>query len=321
MAHDHPHHDHPHKMSGRGSRTQSLVWTLAFVVAYTVAEVLGGLWSGSLALLADAGHMVSDAAALALTLFAIRFARKAPTAERTYGFHRAEILAALVNGVTLIAIAIFICIEAYERLQHPTEVQGGLMLGVAAGGLVVNLAGLWLLHGGHEHDLNVRGAWLHVLTDALGSVQAIVAGVLIVAYGWHWVDSLASILIALLVVYSAWSLITQSLSVLMEGAPRHIKVDDVREALKGLETVEDVHDLHIWSITSGFVSLSAHLVVNETSNHRLVLESSERLLADRFCIRHTTIQIDSCTSCDQAHHGVHHQAMAEAGLPAASFDR
>ena len=308
MAHDHPHHSSP-----RGSRTQSLAWTLAFVVAYTVAEVLGGLWSGSLALLADAGHMVSDAAALALTLFAIRFARKAPTPERTYGFHRAEILAALVNGVTLIAIAIFICMEAYERLQQPTEVQGGLMLGVAAGGLVVNLAGLWLLHGGHEHDLNVRGAWLHVLTDALGSVQAIVAGVLILAYGWYWVDSLASILIAFLVVYSAWSLISQSIGVLMEGAPRHIRVNDVREALNGLDTVEDVHDLHIWSITSGFVSLSAHLVVNETSNHRVVLESSERLLADRFGIRHTTIQIDSCTNCDQAHHDVHHEATAQVG--------
>ena len=207
-------------------------WTLALVIAYTVAEVIGGIWSGSLALLADAGHMVSDAAALALTLFAIRFARKAPTAERTFGFHRAEILAALVNGVTLIAIALFIFMEAYERLQQPPEVEGGLMLGVAAGGLAVNLAGLWLLRGSHAHDLNVRGAWLHVFTDALGSVQAIAAGALILMYGWYWVDPLASILIALLVVYSAWSLISQSVHVLMEGAPPHIPVADVRTALK-----------------------------------------------------------------------------------------
>ena len=171
-------HDHPHSGIAHGDRTRSLGWTLALVIAYTVAEVIGGIWSGSLALLADAGHMVSDAAALALTLFAIRFARKAPTAERTFGFHRAEILAALVNGVTLIAIALFIFMEAYERLQQPHQVEGGLMLGVAAGGLAVNLAGLWLLGGSHAHDLNVRGAWLHVFTDALGSVQAIAAGAL-----------------------------------------------------------------------------------------------------------------------------------------------
>ena len=302
-------HDHAHR-SGPGARTRPLAWTLALVVVYTAAEVIGGIWSGSLALLADAGHMVSDAAALALTLFAIRFARRAPTPERTYGFHRAEILAALVNGVTLVIIALFIFMEAYERFQSPPPVEGDLMLGVAAGGLVVNLAGLWLLHGGHSHDLNVRGAWLHVLTDALGSVQAIVAGVLIVMYGWYWVDPIASILIALLVIYSAFLLISQSVHVLMEGAPGHINVDEVRAALAALDTVEDVHDLHIWSITSGFVSLSAHIVVNETSDHRAILRSSERLLVERFGIRHTTIQVDSCERCDQAHHDVHQHSFA-----------
>jgi cobalt-zinc-cadmium efflux system protein len=301
-------HDHPHPGIARADRARSLGWTLALVVAYTVAEIIGGVWSGSLALLADAGHMVSDAAALALTLFAIRFARKAPTAERTFGFHRAEILAALVNGVTLIAIALFIFIEAYERLQQPPAVEGRLMLVVAAGGLVVNLAGLWLLRGSHAHDLNVRGAWLHVFTDALGSVQAIAAGALILMYGWHWVDPLASILIALLVVYSAWSLISQSVHVLMEGAPPHIPVADVRTALKDLDTVKDVHDLHIWSITSGFVALSAHIVVDDGANEGAVLKSSERVLVERFGIRHTTIQIDTCDTCDQAHHDVHHHA-------------
>lgn len=300
MAHSHAHGGHAH-----GTRARPLAWTLALVVAYTAAEVIGGFWSGSLALLADAGHMVSDAAALALTLVAIRFSRRAPTAERTYGFHRAEILAALVNGVTLIIIAIFICLEAYERFQNPPEVKGALMLAIASGGLVVNLTGLWLLDGGHAHDLNVRGAWLHVLTDALGSVQAIGAGVLMVMYGWYWVDPVASVLIALLVVYSASLLISQSVHVLMEGAPGHINVEDVRAALKALATVEDVHDLHIWSITSGFVSLSAHIVVSEAADHRTVLESSQRVLVERFGIRHTTIQVDSCESCDQAHHDVH----------------
>ena len=315
-------HSHAHGGPAHAARMRPLAWTLALVVAYTVAEVIGGFWSGSLALLADAGHMVSDAAALALTLLAIRFSRRAPTAERTYGFHRAEILAALVNGVTLIIIAIFICLEAYDRFQNPPEVKGALMLGIAAGGLVVNLAGLWLLHGGHAHDLNVRGAWLHVLTDALGSVQAIAAGVLMVMYGWYWVDPIASVLIALLVVYSASLLISQSVHVLMEGAPGHINVDEVRAALTALDTVEDVHDLHIWSITSGFVSLSAHIVVTETSDHRAVLKSSQRLLVERFGIRHTTIQVDSCESCDQAHHDVHERfEVLTAGVPSSGSGR
>jgi cobalt-zinc-cadmium efflux system protein len=227
-------HDHAH---AHGPRTRGLAWTLALVVSYTVAEVIGGLVSGSLALVADAGHMVSDAAALALTLVAIRFAKKPPTAEHTYGYHRVEILAALVNGATLIAIAVFIFMEAYHRLREPAEIQGGLMLAVAAGGLLVNLSGLWLLHGSHSDDLNVRGAWLHVLTDTLGSIQVIAAGCLIWAYGWTWIDPIASVLIAMLVIYSAWALIRQSVGVLMEGTPAHIKLDDLRAALEALPHV------------------------------------------------------------------------------------
>jgi cobalt-zinc-cadmium efflux system protein len=280
------------------------------VVAYTIAEILGGLWSGSLALLADAGHMVSDAAALGLTLFALHFARRAPTPERTYGYYRVEILAALANGATLVAIALLIVVEAYHRFRNPPVVEGPLMLAIAAGGLVVNGAGLWLLGGSHAHDLNVRGAWLHVLTDALGSVQALAAGMLIWLYGWYWVDPLASILIALLVIYSSWTLIAQSVAVLMEGTPSHIKVDDVRVALQGLTHVVEVHDLHVWSITSGFVALSAHLVVASESIDESVLRSSEQLLSSRFGIRHTTIQIDRTVNCNQANHDVHQHAHA-----------
>jgi cobalt-zinc-cadmium efflux system protein len=301
MAHHHSH--------GSGSaRTRSLVSTFVLVVAYAVAEFLGGLWSGSLALLADAGHMVSDAAALALTLFALHFARRAPTPERTYGYYRAEILAALANGATLVAIAVLIVVEAYHRIRNPPVVEGPLMLAIAAGGLVVNVAGLWFLGGSHAHDLNVRGAWLHVLTDALGSVQALAAGVLIWLYGWYWVDPLASVLIALLVIYSSWTLIAQSVAVLMEGTPSHIKVDDVRVALQGLAHVIDVHDLHVWSITSGFVALSAHLVVEDESIDEDVLRSSEQLLTSRFGIRHTTIQIDRTVNCSQANHDIHQHA-------------
>jgi cobalt-zinc-cadmium efflux system protein len=295
-------HDHAH---AHGPRTRGLAWTLALVVTYTVAEVIGGIVSGSLALVADAGHMVSDAAALALTLVAIRFARKPPTAEHTYGYHRAEILAALVNGATLIAIAVFIFVEAYHRLHEPPEIEGGLMLAVAAGGLLVNLSGLWLLHGSHSDDLNVRGAWLHVLTDTLGSIQVIAAGALIWAFGMTWVDPIASVLIAMLVIYSAWALIRQSVGVLMEGTPSHIKLGDLRAALESLPDVREIHDLHVWTITSGFVSLSAHVTVHEGADAAAVLKSSERLLVERFKIRHTTIQIDRVTNCDQAHHHAH----------------
>ena len=301
MSHQHA-HGHAH---GRGSRTRALAWTLALVMAYTVAEVVGGLLSGSLALLADAGHMVSDAAALALTLVAIRFARKAPTAERTYGHHRAEILAALVNGSTMMAIAVFIFIEAYHRLRQPAEIAGGLMLVVAAGGLVVNLSGLWLLRGSHADDLNVRGAWLHVLGDALGSFQALVAGALVWAYGWTWADPVASVLIAVLVIVSSWALVRQSVGVLMEGTPEHIQLGELRAALEEIPDVREIHDLHVWSITSGFVSLSAHAIVTETADAAAVLKASERVLVERFQIRHTTIQIDRATNCDQVHHDPH----------------
>ena len=275
------------------------------MVLYAAAEVVGGFVSGSLALLADAGHMVSDAAAVGLTLFAMRYARRPPSATRTFGYYRAEILAALVNGATLVGIAIFILIEAVERLYIPSAVEAPLMLAVAVGGLLVNAAGLYLLRGSRHGGPNIRGAWLHVLTDALGSAQAIVAAVLIWAFGWYWVDPVASMLIALLVVYSSWALLRQAVAVLMESAPAHIDVDAVRDALGAVPGVADVHDLHIWSITSGFVALSAHIVVMAPSTAPEVLRLSEQRLADQFKIRHSTLQLDLAGPCSQAHHDVH----------------
>lgn len=295
-------HGHEHDRRERGSRERPLAITLGLVLAYMGLEVLGGIVSGSLALLADAGHMLSDAGALGLTLFAMRVARKPATAARTYGYYRAEILAALLNGATLVAIAGFILVEAYERFRDPPEVQGLLMLAVATGGLLVNAVGLWLLHGGRDASLNERGAWLHVLTDALGSVQAIAAGVLIWAFGWNWVDPAASVLIALLVVYSSWQLIGQSVAVLMEGTPGHLSLDDVRAALLDLPEVSSVHDLHVWTITSGFGALSAHLTCPDVARRDSVLRDAQQVLARRFGIRHTTIQIDPDHSCAGADH-------------------
>jgi cobalt-zinc-cadmium efflux system protein len=294
-------HDHQHE-HGEGANTRRLAMTLALVLVYMAVEVIGGLLAQSLALIADAGHMLSDAAALGLTLFAMHFARRPATPRRTFGSYRAEILAALVNGAALVAVAVFIFVEAVERFRSPPPVQGPLMLAVASGGLFVNAGGLWLLHGRHDGNLNMRGAWLHVLTDALGSVQAIVAAGVIWAYGWNWADPFASVLIGLLVIYSSWSLIRQSVAVLMESAPGHIDVDQVRSALLELPHVADVHDLHVWTITSGFVAMSAHVTCPGNHDHDALLRSARTMLAERFGIRHTTIQVDRDSSCGAADH-------------------
>ena len=264
--------------------------TLALVVVYMVAEVVGGLVSNSLALLADAGHMLSDAAALALAIFADWFARRPATARHTYGYYRAEILAAVVNAASLIAIALFIFIEAYVRFQSPPEVRGGVMLAVATGGLAVNIAGLLVLHRGRNESLNARGAWLHVLSDALGSLQAIVAGGLIMAFGWNWLDPLASVLIGVLVIVASWALMRESVAVLMESAPVHVDVDEVRSCLMRVPGVQAVRDLHVWTIASGLVALSAHIAAERPP--AAVLHDLRHDLEKRFGIRHTTIQFD-----------------------------
>ena len=292
-------HDHFHASAPGAARSGSsafahrgrLRWALALTLTYMVAEALGGLWTGSLALLADAGHMLSDAAALALSLFAVKIAQRPPTPERTFGFYRTEILAALANGATLVAISIFIVLEAYERWQRPIEVRGFEMMWIAAGGLVVNLISLRILAAGRDESLNLRGAWLHVLTDALGSLQALIAGLLIWRFGWTWIDPLASILIALLVVFSAWSLLKDAVAVLMEGTPAHIDIAEVRSAIAALPGVQSVHDLHVWTITSGLESLSAHVVCTERPRTAVLTEIRETL-SQRFGIDHQTIQLE-----------------------------
>jgi cobalt-zinc-cadmium efflux system protein len=295
-------HAHAHAPAAAGPAR--LAWTLALVVAFALAEVAGGLVSGSLALLADAGHMASDAAALGLTLFAMRIARRAPSPTRTFGYHRAEILAALANGATLVAIAVLIVVEAIGRLRAPVAIDTGVMLGVAVAGLAVNVAGLVILRGGRRGaSLNLRGAWLHVLTDALGSIQAIAAGVAIAMFGWTWIDPAASILIAVLVVYASWSLLRESIAVLMEGVPGDIDLEQVRAALSGVSGVRDVHDLHVWSITSGFVALSAHLVIDDAAAGPAVLLAAQACLAERFGIDHTTLQLDVGPGCRPPAHG------------------
>lgn len=287
-GHRHGEAERPGRSAGNRKR---LTAALVLVILYMAAEVVGGIVSGSLALLADAGHMLSDAGSLGLALFALWFARRPAPTERTYGYYRAEILAALGHGATLVAVAIWIFYEAFQRFRDPPAVEGGLMLLIAAGGLLVNLAGLWILRGGKDENLNVRGAWLHVLADALGSVQALAAGVLILVFDWRLADPIASLLIAALVAFSAWRLSREAVAVLMEGAPGHIDVDEVRDAIVSMDGVEGVHDLHIWTISSGFVALSCH-VVAPGRRHGAILSELGRLLDERFGIRHTTIQVE-----------------------------
>ena len=294
MSHAHSHsHDHTHAAGAGGvGHRRRLAWVLGLVLIYMVAEVIGGLLTNSLALLADAGHMLSDAGALALSLFAVWIAQKPATSGHTYGYYRSEILAALVNGATLVAISAYIFYEAFQRLGEPPEVQGSLMMLVAVGGLIVNVAGLMILHGGRDQSLNVRGAWLHVLTDALGSLGAIVAGTLIWLLGWNWVDPAASLLIGVLVLFSAWGLLKETVNVLLEGAPGNIDVDAVRERILRCTGVDDVHDLHVWTITSGMPALSAHVVVHREQFRQETLVRVRECLHDGFGIDHVTIQLE-----------------------------
>ena len=298
MVHHHHGDCHGHPPTGqsgsaRRQHTRRLTGVLVLTLAYMFAEAVGGWLTDSLALLADAGHMLSDAVALGLSLFAAWIAHRPPTPQHSYGYYRAEILAALANGAALIAVSIVIFIEAVERLAHPHQVEGQWMMAIACGGLVVNVLGLLILHSGRTENLNLQGAWLHLLTDALGSVAAIVAGLMIWARGWYWVDPVASILIGLLVIYSSWDLLKEAIAILMESTPKHLDVDVVRSALAEGPGVRSVHDLHIWTITSGMVSLSAHVIVADDQSPQTSLHTLSQMLHERFGFQHTTLQIET----------------------------
>lgn len=285
-------HDHSHARPGAGADQRRVAIALSLSAAYMVAEIAGGLWTGSLALLADAGHMLSDVLALVLSLAAIRIAQRPPTPARTYGFYRTEILAALAHGVLLVWVAVYVVTEAIERFETPAEVLGGPMLAIATGGLAVNLVSLAVLHAGREHSLNVRGAWLHVLSDALGSVGAMTAGALVWGFGWYEADPAASLAIGCLIIYSSWALLREAVAVLMEGTPAHLDVVEIQDALGDLPGVVAIHDLHVWTITSGMESLTGHVVVKEGTDSGALLQEICDLLYERFGIDHTTVQIE-----------------------------
>jgi cobalt-zinc-cadmium efflux system protein len=286
-------HDHHHHGADAGAvNRRRLALTLVLAAGYMGVEVVGGLWTGSLALLADAGHMLADVAALALALFASWIASRPSGARWTYGLTRVEILAALAQGAALLAVATLVAMEAVERLSTPRPILGPGMLVIASGGLIVNALGLWILNPGRADNLNVRGAWLHVLSDALGSVGAMLAGLLVWRLGWYWADPAASLAICSLILLSAWHLLREAVDVLMEAAPRHLDMEEIETALSGLPDVVRVHDLHVWCIGSGEVSLSCHLVVEKDGRGTELLSKAYRVLGDRFGIDHATVQIE-----------------------------
>jgi cobalt-zinc-cadmium efflux system protein len=291
LAHSHPHGDHNHDHGRRADR-RALAITFVLTAAFTVAEVVGGLITGSLALLADAGHMLSDALSLGVALFAVWLAGRPSTPNRSFGYKRAEILAALFNGATLVAIAVWIFIEAYHRFLEPPEILGGWMLVVATVGLVVNVAGAAILSRSGGESLNLQGALRHVVADILGSVGAIAAALVILTTGWYYADPIISALIGLLVLGSSWKLLRDSTNVLLEGTPRGIDADEVGRSMAASEGVQEVHDLHIWTITSGFPALAAHILVGRDENCHTRRRDLEELLAREYGIEHTTLQVD-----------------------------
>jgi len=287
---------HSHGKQGGEIHGQADKRALAIVLGLTAlflgVEVVGGFLTGSLALLADAGHMLSDVLSLGLALFAVWLADRPVTPNKSFGYKRAEILAALFNGVTLVAISIWIFVEAYRRIEEPPEILGGWMLVVAMSGLLINVAGAGILSRSGGESLNVQGALRHVIADVLGSLGAILAAGIIILTGWPYADPLISILIGLLVLGSSWKLLRDSVNILLEQTPRGIDAGEVGGRMAGAEGVEEVHDLHIWTITSGFPALSAHVLVGRDENCHVRRRDLEELLAREYGIEHTTLQVD-----------------------------
>lgn len=306
----HPHlssaatHDHVHAASSvAAERNRRPLWiALAITGGFFVVEVVGGLITGSLALLADAGHMLSDVAALALALFAFWISARPATPERTYGYYRVEVLAATANAVTLVALALYIFWEAYHRLLDPPTVQSLPMLAVATVGLMANGASALILSRGAEDNLNLRGAFLHVLGDLLGSVGAIVAGLVMLLTGWYYADPLVSVIIGVLVLYSGWWLLRESVDILLEATPASVDLREIERALLGLPEVAGVHDLHVWTVTSGFLAMSGHLTLRNSHDDHTLATATD-LLRSRFGIGHVTLQLESAAEESQIHHG------------------
>jgi cobalt-zinc-cadmium efflux system protein len=293
MGHDHHGHQHHHGINREGS-IKGLTIALIITFSIMVLEFIGGLITNSLALLSDAGHMLSDSSSLVLSLVAFWFAARPSSPNKTYGYYRFEILAAFFNGITLFLMAGWIVYEAYERIMEPPEVSSGMMILIAVIGLFANILSAYFLmkQGNAEGNVNVKSAYLHVIGDALGSVGAIIAGMLMMLFNWYIADPIISVIVAILILRSAWGVLKTTIHILMEGTPITINQDEVKEALLSIEGVKDIHDLHIWTITSGLDSLTCHLLIENEGNEQHILQQAIHQIENKFGINHTTIQIE-----------------------------
>ncbi len=289
MSGNHSQQAHPHRFESSAWRLSLAFWTQAI---FFIVELVGGLLTNSLALLADAGHMFSDVAALGLSLLALRWTARPPTSQKTYGYHRLEILVALLNGLVLWAMAAYIFYEAYGRIFHPPRISTVPMLIIATLGLLINLFGVFILFPSREHSINLRSAFLHLLADSLGSVAAMAAGAAILLKGWYWFDPLAGGVIGVMIIVGSWQLVREAADILMEATPRHIELEEVAAALEAHPLVDRVHDLHIWTIASGIHALSVHVGISNSEDRDCITWELEELLRRRFGLEHNTIQIE-----------------------------
>ena len=302
---DHDHSGHAHDF--REASRRSLIVSLVLISGYMVAEIVGGVLSGSLALIADAGHMLTDAAAIALALFAMWLSSRGSSTTRTWGFHRTEVLAAMINALALWLIAAWIVFEAVERfsMHHTLEIEGGLMMAVGIGGLIVNIIAAWILHASSEHSMNVEGAFQHVLADLLGSIGVIVSGILVLAFGWTIADPIISVIIAVLIVLGSWRLVAQVVHVLLEGTPERIDIYRLCYEMGEVQGVTVIHDVHCSTITSGYEALTAHVLIDSEHQSDLdpILRELRRIATEDFGIAHVTIQVEqSVEGCTEEHH-------------------
>jgi cobalt-zinc-cadmium efflux system protein len=301
--HDHHEHDHGHthslNISAQGGGRKDLLIALSITILMMAAEIVGGLLSNSLALLSDAGHMFTDNLALLLSFFAMKFATMPATDRKTFGFYRLEILAAFVNGIILVLMSFYIMYEAYLRILHPEPVAGKLMLIIAAIGLAANIIGALVLNRHSSTNLNIRGAYLHILGDALSSVGVVIGGIVILHSGWNLIDPILSIMISLVIIYGAWMLVKESVNILLESVPSHVDIEEVAAEIQKIEGVREAYHIHVWTITSGVYAMSAHIVIDDqlVSRNRELQDRIRSVVAGKFKVMHSTIQIE-CERCD-----------------------
>lgn len=296
MSHNHTHshtHNHGEHSHGHNANKKALTISFCLIASFMLVEFIGGILTNSLALLSDAGHMLSDAVALGLSLAALIFGERAATPEKTYGYKRFEILAALLNGIALVALSIYILYEAIVRLSSPPMVIGKGMIIISVIGLIINIVVAWILSRGEtKENLNVKSAFMHVLGDLLGSVGAIIAALLIIFFGWNIADPIASMIVSVLVLYSGWHILKDSVNILMESKPANINTEQLIETIKSIDGVTGIHDLHIWMITQEFLSLTTHLAVDNDSDRDVLLSKVTEVIKKETGITHITIQME-----------------------------